>query len=83
MFKANPAVSSDVKELKPKLSAQAQKLKAQAGSRIKAQTQTRTTAAAKGVTATTQGVRQVGRQGQLTPALVMDALAEKMEPVAG
>jgi len=87
LSQANPDVSSDVKGLKPKLSGQAQQLKAQAGSRVKAQAQTPTTAAAEGVTAATQGVRQVGEQlraqGQQTPALVMDALAEKMEPVAG
>lgn len=87
LSKANPSVSSDVKQLKPKLGAQVQKLKAQAGSQLKAQIQTGTAAAAKGVTASTQGVRQVGEQlrgqSQQTPALVMDALAEKLEPVAG
>lgn len=87
LSQANPNVSSDVKALKPALSGQVQKLKAQAGSQITTQTQTRTTAAAKGVTAATQGVRQVGEQlraqGQQTPALVMDALVERMEPVAG
>ncbi len=87
LSQADPEVSSDVKQLKPKLTEQAQQLKVQASSRIKDQAQTRTTAAAEGVNAVTQGVRQLGEQlrgqGQQTPALVMDALAEKMEPVAG
>lgn len=66
---------------------QTQQLKAQAGSRLKTQTQTRTTAAADGVNAVTAGVRQVGEQlraqGLQTPALVMDVLAERIEPVGG
>jgi hypothetical protein len=40
-----------------------------------------------GVTALTQGVRQTGQQlraqGQEVPALVLDALAEKVEPLGG
>jgi hypothetical protein len=87
LSQADPKVSSDVKALKPKLTQQVQQVKTQAASQLKDQTQTRTTAAAQGAGALTQGVRQVGQQlraqGQQTPALVMDALAEKMEPVAG
>ena len=84
---ADPQVSSDLKALRPKVTEQAQQLKAQAGDRVKTQTQTRTTAAAEGVNAAAAGVRQVGEQlraqGQQTPALVMDALAERIEPVGG
>lgn len=87
LSQANPQVSSDVTALKPKLSGQVQQLKAQAGSQVKAQVATRTASAADGVSAATNGVRQVGEQlraqGQQTPALIMDALAEKMEPLAG
>lgn len=84
---AQPEASSDVQQLKPKLTQQVKQIKTQAGSRIKGQAQTRTSAAAEGVNAITQGVRQVGEQlraqGQQTPALFMDAVAEKLEPVAG
>ena len=87
LSQADPQVSSDVKALRPKVSAQAQQLKAQATSQLKTQTQVRTTAAAGGVNAAVAGVRQVGEQlraqGQQTPALVMDALAERIEPVGG
>ena len=85
LSQADPQVSSDLKVLRPKLAQQVQQLKADAGSQLKSQTQTRTTAAADGVNAVTAGVRQVGEQlraqGQQTPALVMDVLAERMEPV--
>lgn len=85
LSQADPQLSSDPKVLRPKLTQQVQQLKTAAGTQLKAQTQTRTTAAADGVNAVTAGVRQVGEQlraqGQSTPALVMDALAERMEPV--
>lgn len=78
---------SDVKQVKPKLSQQTQQLKAQASNQIKTQTNTRATQAGQGVTALTQGVRQTGQQlraqGQEVPALVLDALIEKVEPLGG
>lgn len=87
LSKAEPQLTGDVKQLKPKLSQQAQQLKAQAGNQIKTQMQTRATQASQGVNALTQGVRQAGEQlraqGQPTPALVLDALAEKVEPLGG
>lgn len=87
LSQADPQASSDLKALRPKMTEQTQQLKAQAGSRLKTQTQTRTTAAADGVNAVTAGVRQVGEQlraqGLQTPALVMDVLAERIEPVGG
>lgn len=85
LSQAEPQVSGDVKALKPKLTEQVSEVKAQTGEKLKDQTQNRTTAAGQSVTALTQGVRQVGEQlrsqGQQTPALVMDALAERIEPL--
>lgn len=87
LSQANPQLTGDVKQLKPKLSQQAAQLKAQVGNQVKTQTQARVTHAGQGVTALTQGVRQAGEQlraqGQQTPALVLDAVAEKVEPLGG
>jgi len=85
LSQADPQVITDVKAVRPKVSEQTQQLKAQAASQLKTQTQTRTSAAADGVNAAAAGARQVGEQlraqGQQAPALVMDALAERIEPV--
>lgn len=80
-------LTSNVKQLKPKLTQQAERLKVRAADQIKKQTGTRASQAGQGVTALTQGVRQTGQQlraqGQEVPALVLDALAEKVEPLGG
>lgn len=87
LSQANPQLTGDVRQVKPKLSQQVQQLKAQAGNQIKTQTQTGATQAGRSVTALAQGVRQAGEQlraqGQQTPALVLDALVEKVEPLGG
>lgn len=85
LSQANPQLTGDVKQLKPKVSQQAQRVKAQAGEQVKKQTQVRAGQAGQGVTALTKGVRQAGEQlraqGQQTSALVLDALAENIEPL--
>lgn len=80
-------LTGSVKQAKPKLGEQARQLKTQAGSQLTRQADVRSTQAGQGVTALTQGVRQTGQQlraqGQEVPALVLDALAEKVEPLGG
>jgi len=84
---AHPDVTGGVKQVKPVVAGQVQQLKTQTGAQIKGQAQTRSTQLADRVTAVAQGVRQVGEQlraqDQTTPALVIDVVAEKLEPVAG
>lgn len=80
-------LTSTVKDAKPALTQQAQQLKTQAGSQVKKQTQAQVTKAGQGVTALTQGVRQTSQQlrsqGQEVPALVLEAIVEKLEPLSG
>ena len=59
---AQPDVADGIKQVKPAVTGQAAHLKTQAGSKFKDQAQTRSTQVAQGVTAVTEGVRQVGEQ---------------------
>ena len=80
-------VTLDVKQVKPKVGQQAQRLKTQAGEQISKQVDARAAQAGQGVTALTQAGRQttaqLRAQGQRVPALVLDAVLEKVEPLAG
>lgn len=80
-------VTLNVKQVRPMLSQQAQQLKAQAGQQITQQTGARAAQAGQGVTTVTQGVQQTGEQlraqGQQIPALIVDAVVEKLQPLGG
>lgn len=77
-------LTSSVKQVKPNLTQKAQQLKTQAGDQLKKQMGTRAAQAGQSVTAVSLGVRQTGEQlraqGQEEPALLLDVLAEKVEP---
>lgn len=76
----------DPKQIRPQLTSQAQKVKARAGDTINTQVTTRAEQAGLAMTALTDGIgltgEQLRAQGQQVPALVLDAFAEKLEPLA-
>ena len=86
LTKADPQELTSVTALKPKLSEQGQQLKTQTSEQLKQQTNTRVAQAAQGVTALNLGLLQTGgqlrAQGQEIPALLLEALVEKLEPAS-
>lgn len=78
-------LTGSVKQVRPKLNQGVQQLKTQVDNQVNKQAATRAAQAGQGVTTLTQGVRETGQQlraqGQEVPALVLDALVERLEPL--
>lgn len=76
----------DPKQIRPQLTSQTQKAKTKAGELVSSQVAARAGQAGEAVTALTAGVgvtgEQLRAQGQEVPALIMDALVEKVEPLS-